>query len=331
MNPPAPATTEGAVATTTTLAPHELPDFDPMKAALDADGESSTPATPPPADTKPNPETAKPGEQGTPDGKAKDPKQDPTASDTAKPGEQGTDSAFTKAQKERARQENLLKNFEREKEAFRQEKQSMAATIEGMKRELQQLKQRHAGPPKDEHGIDADTYEELAAKYREQGDDKMARAALERADRLRRQAPAATPDAHPQAEAWQTPEFQAEWSRIEGEIVKARPELADPQHPFFKATDSLLKDPTWGAFFRARPDGLRAAVEVAGLLQERARADALKTQLDQAQAEVARLNKLTQPRGGNPAAASSSERKAVGEMNLDDVMEAARAADQGGG
>lgn len=325
----APATAESTpAATTTTVPPHERADFDPMKFAQEADARTAEPQAQP-TETHRKPDTTPPGEQGKPDAGKEDTK---TAKrDDATPGEQGAETAYTKAQKERARQESLLKGFQKEKEAFQQEKQALAAKIAGYERELQQLRQAPTEPAKDQHGITADTYEQLARKYREEGNDDMAREALNRAERLRRQQPAAKTSAQaPQDEAWKTPEFQQAWSRTTDEILKEQPELADPKHPLVAATNTLVTDPTWGAFFRARPDGLRAAVEVAKLMQKSAQAEALQKSFDTANAEIARLNKLTQPRGGNPAPAGGSGAKAPSEMTLDDVMAAARAADESG-
>lgn len=277
--------------------------FDIMKFAADVDA-GKTPAAAPETTAKPD---AKPTAETN--GATAETDAGKKGKETATPSEKGAaepkpESAYTKAQKERARQENLLKNFQQEKEAFRQERAAFQAELEGLRREVKALKAAPAGPAKDENGFSADQWDQVAKKYASEGNDEMAEAARQRADKLRRQAPVAetsTAPADPE-KAWQTPEFQKKWAETTDAILKEEPALADPANPLVGAVNNLVNDKTWGAFFRARPDGLRAAVEVAKLTQRAAQSEALQKELETTKKELERLTKLTQPRGSLPAA-----------------------------
>ncbi|PAW75163.1 MAG: hypothetical protein B9S38_02435 [Verrucomicrobiia bacterium Tous-C4TDCM] len=292
-------------------------DLDLMAIAAEADRALGAP------ETAPAKEDAQPGEQGK---KTEAKPQDTDPSKTATPGEQGADekpqSAFSKAQKEKERQDRSWKALDQEKAAFREVKTRYEQELETLRREVQQLK---AGPAKDEHGVDAATYDQIAKKYHEEGNDEMANLARERAEKLRRQTPAATERAPSDISS---PEFQAGWQKTTQQLIAEDRELGNPENPVVKAANSLLQDKTWGAFLTARPDGLRAAVEVGRLLQKSARVDALQKELDTAKAEVGRLTKLTQPRGGHPTQQRPGA-STDGDVSDDELMAIARAADGG--
>ena len=121
-------------------------------------------------------------------------------------------------------------------------------------------------------------------------------------------------------------------SRRPPAIVKAEPELGDPQNPVFQAVAQLVNQSPYARFFRAHPDGIRAAVEVAKLQTSAARLPALQKELDTARQEIARLNKLTQPVGGPPAGPAPGK-KPLAEMTMDEadayLRAQAEAADRG--
>lgn len=322
--------------TTTQVAPQNLPaDFDIAKWAADvdaapegadvtppalADAPAKTPSTPPaetPKADAPKPDADK---TATP----------PTKPDDAKAGEQAKgaeETAYAKAQKEAERRDRSWKALEQEKQEFRQQKMATEAELQGLRREVAQLRAR-TNPAKDEHGVTADQYDRLAKDYDEKGDDHMAELARERAEKLRRQAPAAvTVD-----EAWRTPEFQADWQKQTEALIAEDASLADPENPLVKAANTLLADKTWAPFFRARPDGIRAAVEVGRLLQRAAAADTLKEELSKAQAELQRLTKLTQPQGSHPSAPPRGAKR-IEDMQEEEaraeLLRVAAAADRG--
>jgi uncharacterized protein YukE len=316
----------------TSVSPQSLPDdFDINKWAAEQDAatdgqpasqpetvETKGPETKgPEADTnKTGEESAKPGEQGKPE--------------DAKPREEGKpETAYAKAQKEAERRDRSWKALEQEKSEFRQERTQLQSQLENLKREVQQLRTASAGPAKDEHGATAETYDRLARKYRDEGNDDMAEAAQARAENLRRQTPVA--DVGGPASPG-SPEFQQQWQRTTKELIAAEPALGDPNNPIVKAANTLLSDQTWAGFFTTRPDGIRAAVEVARLIERSSRLDVMQKELDAAKAEAQRLTKLTAPRGGHPSAPPNGAKR-IEDMNDDEaqreIMRIASAADRG--
>jgi hypothetical protein len=335
-----PTDTATAPTTETTVSPANLPaDFDIGKWAAEQDSandgvpaaeltdgqapKGDTPQGSEPGTAAPTNKTgetnATPGAQGEPD-------------KNAKPGEQGKESQYAKAQKEAERRDRSWKALEQEKAEFRQQEATLRTQLDTMKRELQQLQAaRSAGPARDEHGATAETYDRLAKRYADEGNDEMAQAAQERADRLRRQTPVVHQPAA-QAEQWKTPEFQQEWKRHTEELVAAEPALNDPQNPVLKAANTLLSDKNWAPYFLARPDGIRAAVEVARLVEKSARIDAIQKELADAKAENQRLTKLTSPRGSHPSAPPNGNKRLEDMSDSeahDEIRRIAAAADRG--
>lgn len=323
---------------------------DMMKIAMEADAKAENLGTTSPAAAAPAAPAATPTDkpadnapaatEGKPDAKSgsgdKPGEAKPGDKPADKPGEQKESSAFDKARKERERQENLLKDFQKEKEAFRAEKTQFQTELTNLRREVTELRQRAAAvePVKDKHGLTANDYDDLAAEYRAKGNTEMEAAAKARAAELRQQQPAAAAAA-PATEVFRTPEFQRDWQKNVQELITANPDLGKPDNPVVRAANVLVNDENYGRFFRSHPDGIKAAVEVAQLMQRAESAKTLQTELDatkanltKATAEIDRLNKLLQPNGSPPAGPAPSEKKPE-EMSGDDIMAIARRADAG--
>jgi len=300
-----------------------------MKIAQDADAaEPSTDSTP---STQDNGTPAAPAT----DDQAKQPdaskQTTPKAGEQAKTPSEPQETKFAKAQKEAERRDRSWQALEREKTEFRSEKQQLTERLNSLQRELETLRQRPTGPAKDEHGATADDYDSLAKRYRDEGNDDLAKAAQARAERLRTQS---NGRAAPAQDPFATPEFQAEWQRQTQQLIQAEPDLNNPDNPIVRATNTLLADPTYGRFFKSSPDGIKAAVEVAKLMRASAGAQELNQKLTAAQeeiktksAEIARLNSLLQPRGSHPAAPNGA--KDPDNLTDADVLAIARAADRG--
>jgi hypothetical protein len=232
-----------------------------------------------------------------------------------KPGEK-PESAYDKAKKDAERKDRTWKQVQAEKEQVRQEAERLKqqqAEIARIRTEHEELKKRLAAPvapAKDEHGLEAQDDHRLAKRYEEQGDDAMAKLARGKAAALEAKAPpaAAAPSA-PQAEAFTTPEFQAKWRAETAALVQAEPDLARADNPVVQTANALLQDKNWSAFFLSRPDGIRAAVEVAKLQHAAARAATLEKEVATHKAEVARLTKLVSPRGSHPGLAAPADKR----------------------
>jgi len=316
----------GQPAPASSAAPEKKTDTPP------AVGESATPAGDDKQDKaeKPNPD-AKDGDKSAD-------KSDKKPADTKTDGK--PESAYQKAKKDAERLDRSWKALDEEKARVRareQQVEQQLARVTQLEQEIAQLKAARSAaptePPKDEHGISADTYDQLAKQYEDEGDTAMAKLAKSKAEKLRARAPAAPAAPAASAEVWRTPEFQQKWAAEAAAIVKEDPEVGKPDNPIFQRVQQLVNDPQTARFFRADPAGLRAAVQVAKLEQAAARVPELEKQLGERDAEIKRLNSLLSPRGGPPAA------PAPGTKSLDDmtdaereafVLAAAAAADRGG-
>lgn len=321
---------------------------DMMAIAIAADNGTYAPPTEKPAVTPSEKPADAPAENGTPAGQGDDAKPKPgetpaakpeEGKETPKPGEK-PETPFTKAQKEAARQKKTWQDLERDKAEFRQERGQLQTQVQTLTQQVNELTARlqakPAEPAKDAIGIDANTYEALAKKYEEEGKTGDAQMCRERADALRKQAPAASAPAAaavPPGEVWKTPEFQRDWKAATEALVASDPTLADPKNPVVIAANNLINDKAWGAFFRARPDGIRAAVEVGKIIRQAQQSESLRKELTTVKAEVERLTKLTQPQGSLPTSNQPLPAKRVEDMSADEmdaeVRRIAQAADTG--
>ena len=318
------------------------PDADMLAVAMAAD-----------AQTEPTTQTAAPAaapqdNPGVPPAEGKDAKPTdaaPAAPAAAKPGEPTDapkappakkETQFEKAKGDAERKDRSWKALEEEKTQVRTERAALQAELQGLRREVEQLRTaKPTGPAKDEHGATAEDYTALAKRYEAEGNDDYAEAARARAAKLSQPA---GPRADTSA-AFDSPEFQTQWRATTQQLIAKEPELADPANPLVKAANSILVDPTYGRFFKSHPDGIAAAVEVARLMRGNAQAQEItqqltttKAELTKAQAEVTRLNSLLHPRGSHPAGQPGGAPK-LEDMNAAEaqqaVLEMARAADRG--
>ncbi len=126
---------------------------DPAPASQDNDAQPAAGAKPGAAPDDPQDE-----------GKAKSPAPaDKPADEQGKPKPEET--PFAKAKSERERRDRSWQALDREKEEFRQDKAALTARVQGMERELAQLRRRPAGdtPAKDTRGLTV-AIDELNAK-----------------------------------------------------------------------------------------------------------------------------------------------------------------------
>ena len=312
----------------------EAPEVDIMAAAIAADNETASPTSPAPAAKETTPDAL--DTTGTPPAGGTEATAT-TASATAEATKpKNKETAFTKAKGEAERRDRSWKALEEEKATVRADKARAEAEAAILRREMETLRNAQpVGPTKDEHGATAEDYRGLAKRYRSEGNDELAEAAQARAEKL------ATTASRPAASAttFESPEFQAQWKGHTEKLIASDPTLADPENAVVKAANTILKDPTYGRFFKSHPDGINAAVEVARLLQANAAGQQTRqalttTQADltKAKAEVTRLTALLQPRGSHPAGQPGGGQK-IEDMNPNDaaaaVMAMARAADRG--
>jgi hypothetical protein len=325
------ATLETPSVQTTQVAPQDLPaDFDISKWAQEVDNGTATesPSAPAkqtdgqaPADgaQAPAPEAKPAAQNGEANKAGNTPASDKaTAPEAAKP-----ETEFAKAQKEADRKDRSWKALEAEKTQFRQERGALLTELQQLRQQMTELRAR-AEPARDKHGMTAEDYERMAQKKREQGEDGIAEAALERAAELRRQQPAAAA-----YDPTKDPAFVQAWNGHIQALQTEEPELANADNPVTKAANALLADKQWAPFFTSRPDGIRAAVEVAKIIKGHAD---MAGQLKAKDAEIERLTKLTSLRG-SPAGGPPAPKKGIEEMPDEEahaeLLRIARAADRG--
>jgi hypothetical protein len=231
-----------------------------------------------------------------------------------KPAETKTETPYTKAQKERERQENLLKNFQAEKEAFRAEAEQAREQLRREAAELQQAREQNRAPAAP--GVQqtryssgelleaAEQFESRAEKAFDEGNGELFKESLRLAKDARQQAGQMQQLEHQaQAQAMQQ-RFQAVYADVTERTVKAEPALNDPDSPLAKeVTEFLRVEPV----FSHIPDGFAKLVQVAKWKLDAGSASELREQNKKLQAEVERLNGLTQLNGSGPTSPPSQK------------------------
>lgn len=308
-----------------------------MAEASDAGKPIEQPAKSTPTSTeKPD---GKPAEQGD-DEKAKAEAariESEKANAQAKPGTK-PESAYTKAQKEQARLDESWKKLNAEKEALRKDPE--------FQEYLRQKKERALGKPADtaakpKRPYTAADMEAVAKQYQDEGNDKMAVAARERAAELLKeeQAEALAAKQAPSGDHRRTPEFQQDWAKNFQEVAATEPELQKEGSPLEQTVFNLVNNPEYAPFFRALPKGIKYAVEIAKMMREAHGAKGLQEKLKttegdltKAKAEVERLTQLTALGGSLPAITGKG--RGLADMSGDEadaeILRLAKAADRGG-
>jgi|GEM_PF-3471017 len=304
---------------------------EPPQAVADTDTpENDTEASPDngqPADKGREDAESDTGETDTRSAATEKPEAKPKADKPAKP-----ESDYTKKQKEKARYETNWKKFQDEKEAHRQQ----VAKFEQERAEYQKQRTQTQQPaaPAEPQGPSAEAYEAAAKQYEDEGNTAMAQMAREKASEARAKAQQQRPAAAKAAgDHTQDPQWKGEWNKNVAELVQAHPTLNDPADPVGKQTMDYIRHPHYGRFFKAHPDGIKVAHEVALLTARAGKADALQGELTKAKAEIDRLTKLTGLRGAPPPSGAPGPGKGIGELSGDAaedfVRQQAMKADRG--
>ena len=137
---------------------------------------------------------------------------------------------------------------------------------------------------KDERGYTAEQYETYAEKAAEEGDVKTAKIALQEAKILR------------QKEAYA--EYENGWRKIQAEMVKENPDLANLESPLYKEVTQFLNEPD--SIFKTRHDGLKHAVAYAKAKLDTGSIPALKGEIRKLKQELTRLSELNSVPGDKP-------------------------------
>jgi DNA repair exonuclease SbcCD ATPase subunit len=292
---------------------------DVMAMAMAADNAPAPEASPSPEQTDTVQTDAQVSSETTADN-AQDPQRtEPTQN---KAPDQKPESAFKRAQRDQARLAENWKKFEQEKTQLRAEREQIMRERDEFRRHQEQAKTRRS-----ENDPTPEDYESLAAKYEREGQDDYALAARAKARQLRAEM---QPTAQ-QQEAWRTPEFQSKWQENVNRLQAENPALREANNPVISTTNNLINDPNYGRFFRAHPDGIRAAYEVAQILHNAQTATlqlkGMQQELAKQKAENQRLTKLTAIGGSHPAPGTVAQTKQAALLTDDEAMAMAERAD----
>jgi len=119
------------------------------------------------------------------------------------------------------------------------------------------------------------------------------------------------------------PQFVAAWENTRSQVVKANPELADPKSPLTQTASSLL-DGEWGAFFKAHPAGVAAAVEVAKLQLQIGKDKELADKVQRLESENQTLRKKLRLDGATAPASREAKAVDIRTMSPDEQLAALR-------
>jgi hypothetical protein len=251
--------------------------------------------------------------------------------DTAAKSQDGKpESKYEKAKKVQERQKGLLSDFEKNKATWRAERDAEEARLKAradeIEREAARLRTQTRPVDKDGRPIySSEEYRNAAKDYRAKafkGEDDPSGVGYdvlsERAERAAEEAWRRENDERAQL-------FEAEKTRLAIEVMKESPEVADINSPIAKEIQSVFAEELERArqhqrqsIFSMVPDGFRLATEVAKLRMQASRADTFEKQLEEARAEIDRLNGLTQLSPSSPT--ERRPPRALEEMDDDEAL-----------
>lgn len=247
----------------------------------------------------------------------------------------GPDSEYTAAKKERARQENLLKNFQQEKEVARREIETERQRLAQERQQLEQQRQSRTQDPNKPQYTSKEFYEA------HQDFKKQAKAALDGGDydefgKLSDLAEQALITAGQVQQTEGKRQYEARvqqwndaWNANADVVFKAEPDVINPETPLGKTVTRLME--THGNVFYSMPDGVAKAVELAKLQLEATSAAELREANKTMAAELAEARSKLQPLGAGPT--SPPEKKRFDDMSADQqeaaLLEAAARVDSG--
>jgi hypothetical protein len=248
------------------------------------------------------------------------------------------ETAYTKAQKERERQENLLKNFQKEKEDFRAESEGIREQLKREAEELRRSKEQRTSPDPSQNQRPryssgelmeaANTFEAQAEKAFEAGDGDAFKENLRLAREARGQAAQVYQLEQQAGQQEVAHRFQTVYAQHIDQAIKAEPELAKADSSLSKDVQGLLEQEP---VFSHIPDGFAKAVQVAKWKRDAGSASELRETNKKLQAEIKRLNGLTQLNGSGPT--SPPAQKSFKDMSDDEqnqyLLRQAEKADAG--
>ncbi len=217
-------------------------------------------------------------------------------------GTKTTDSAYEKAKKEQERQKNVLANFEAEKQRARAEIEQERKQIKAQKAELHRTQQANKPEAIDEHGFSAKDYWKASQEFAKQGDHENAYKALAKAQEIRQWE---SNYYQQQAQVESHKSYESAWQSQMDKSFKDDPDTDINSGSELSKTISSLLEEYPEAFYLK--EGFHRIVKTAKQVLKAGSISGLEEQLQQAKAELDRLNKVTQPARGGPTGPHESK------------------------
>lgn len=250
------------------------------------------------------------------------------------------ETAYVKAQKERERQESLLKNFQKEKDDFRAESERVRQQLQREAAELQRAREQRTAPnpsqqPQTKYSSNdfaeaANTFEAEAEKAIELGDFDVAKEKLSMARSAREHARTFWQQEQQAAQQAQVHQFQTMYSQVMDQVMKSEPDLAKADSPLSKDVQALLGQES---VFSHIPDGFAKAVQVAkwklGSEKSAGLISGLEDENKKLKAENVRLNGNLSLNGSGPSSPVPAKR--FEDMSLDEMKRELRGVAENAG
>lgn len=219
----------------------------------------------------------------------KTPSQDEIAKIQGEPEEQGEEESAkssdtveeeeppevkSKEEKEKERYDRSWKKLQAEKAEVAKQKKELADQLS------KQTKSRDLKDEQDEEGYSVKDYEYARKKFEEEGNDRLAREADDKAKGLYYQA------------------FQKAWKVNMDEMIDEYPDLSDSRKPLTQAADRVLNNLP---FLKTIPDGCKYAVRIAMGDTSSSMVSELRAENKRLKTEVEKLNHATRLSGSLPS------------------------------
>lgn len=191
----------------------------------------------------------------------------------------------------------------------KEENKRERADLDAARAELEKQRDQVAADQgyRDEHGHTAKDYEEAAREFEDEGNDKLANSARQKAEQLVAKEKAAAENSH-------RDKNEAIRQEQNAKLMEKHPELNDPNSQLYKEVAALMS--TY-PILQFDPYGVKAAVDVAMLREKANRSDQLEARIKELESDKHKLEKKTSVVGGFTSGKPKGER-GFEDMNEDE-------------
>lgn len=210
--------------------------------------------------------------------------------------------AKKKAASDDERKGKTWQEINAEKESLKAEK----ARIEAEKAEIARLREEaqkariEEAPLRDEHNLTAADYRKAAEEFVRKGEKDNADAAAKIAEQMDKKAE----DLKRQKA---DEDYRSRFDKTCNELVKENPELNDASSELYKETSAVFNNPEWSHVFRAKPEGIKFAVQAAKLNLKARTFDKTESEYKALKSEYEKLQKKLSIGSGQPTSADEAD------------------------